>query len=215
MESFLSVLGLLLACLLVISAAVEATLEMFRGVLERLGFTFLKGKTSVEDAVKIAKEMGGGGNAALSVRLAAVESAVAQVSTLKAEKTKVIEDLKRDLAGVAGVAPEDLEARFATVLGDIKGRMDEDERSRVFLLKLLSILIGVGYVSFTGFNAVEIVVEGLKDSNLTLLASRFENLDTMFVNLFLGGIAAAAGSNYWHDALDRVRAAKEVLNAAK
>jgi len=41
---------------LVLTAAVEVVLEVFRGILERLGITWAKGKVSLEAALKLAGE---------------------------------------------------------------------------------------------------------------------------------------------------------------
>lgn len=56
MDSLLGALGLLFFMFLVLAAAVEVILEMFRGTLERFGITWAAGKVSLDDALKLAAE---------------------------------------------------------------------------------------------------------------------------------------------------------------
>ena len=208
MDNLLSVIALLFALFLVLSAAVEAVIELFRGVLERFGITWLKGKTSLEDAIKLASEVSPD-NAALSAKLDAILRTAEQVKEITEEKTMAIQQLKTDLTTATSQSLANNVAKSMNeVATAVKAALDDDERRRVFVLRLLSVTVGVIFTYFTDFHVFKILAA---DPNASALQGVLIGLQNDFFNVLVGGIAAAAGSNYWHDQLDRVRAAKSSI----
>ena len=74
MDSFLALLGMLFFMFLVLSAAVEVILEVFRGTLERFGVTWAKNKMSLDTALALAKEFAPN-NTELNTKIEAVKVA--------------------------------------------------------------------------------------------------------------------------------------------
>ncbi len=118
-----------------------------------------------------------------------------------------------------------------TAAGWIMQRMDQqrdEESSRVLWLRLISVVIGIGLAYLLSIDAADLLPEqllgGLIDK-LAVTVNEVVNLSTtapvigavgrFFEKLTLGmvvsGLAAAAGSTFWHDQLDRLQVAKKVV----
>lgn len=212
MDGLLSVLGVLFALLLILAAAVEAVLETFRGVLERIGITWLKGKTSLEDSLKLAAEMSPD-NQLMATKLVAVETAVAQVKKVATKRQTDFEELRSSITAATDKSTIDkVSAKLNVIAAEAKEALDIDERKRVFILKVLSATIGIVFAWQTDFHVFQILAASpeaapLRDSLI--------GLQNDWLNRVVGGIAAAAGSNYWHDQLDKVRAVKSSVTATR
>ncbi|AMK75607.1 MULTISPECIES: hypothetical protein [Methylomonas] len=209
MEQLLATLGLLFALFLVLAAAVEAILEMFRGLLERIGITWLKGKSSLDDALKLAAELAPTSEY-LATKLSAIEGAAKQAEKFHSSKIAEFGTLKSDLVGATSQADVDkIAATMNDLATSVKVKLESDERARVWILKLLSATLGIVFASQTDFHVFQIIAKSGGD--LISLAG----LQDDWLNRIVGGIAAAAGSNYWHDQLDRVRSVKASFARAK
>jgi uncharacterized phage infection (PIP) family protein YhgE len=212
MDALIATLGALFALFLVLAAAVEASLEMFRGLLERFGVTWLKGKTSLEEALKLASEVAPTSEF-LKTKLAAIESAASQVKNVVEAKNSDITELKKSLAEAAGVPAIDAaSAKLNDLAQSVKEALDADERRRIWVLKILSAAIGILLCWYTDFHVFQILAATPEASSLL---KGLSSMQGEWLNRLVGGIAAAAGSNYWHDQLDRVRAVKSSFTAVK
>lgn len=216
MEDFVAVIGTLLFVFLVLSAAVESVLEAFRGVLEAFGITFLKGKVSLEDALKLSGEFAAG-DAALQAKVEAVKTVANQLT--RAGQTIVdattINDLKK-LSFAAPAAPgappaanvADV-AELSRLAAKVKSAVDESEGRRILLLRILSVIIGC---IITGLSGIQIlaIVAAADPKHTADLVQTLGASGAQIVNILIGGLAASVGSSYWHDQLDRVRKVKDV-----
>ncbi|HED2783230.1 TPA: hypothetical protein R4Z40_002586 [Klebsiella variicola subsp. variicola] len=97
MEQSLTVLGMLFFMFLVLAAAVEAILEIFRGLLESIGITFLKGKYSVEDAIKLSRDISDSSNALLNSKIEVLKATAQQLDNKMANVVGVLDQLNEDL----------------------------------------------------------------------------------------------------------------------
>ncbi|UVM52978.1 hypothetical protein LOY38_13570 [Pseudomonas sp. B21-015] len=136
MESLLTVLGLLFFMLLVLAASVEAILEMFRGLLESIGITFLKGKYSVEDALKLAGEFASGDDA-IKTKLEAVKGVAQQLGAKVSTRIAELETLKANISSTAGVPVADAAAILNKITTEVQRALDSSESTRIFILRLL------------------------------------------------------------------------------
>lgn len=205
MEALLATLGTLFALFLVLAAAIETILEMFRGSLERLNVTWLKGKTSLDDALKLAAEVAPT-TEFLTTKLAAVETAAAQVKKVLDSKSTEINLLKESLSKAVGIQAIDAaSASLSKLAASVKEALEGDERRRIWVLKALSVVLGILFCWKADFHVFQIMAA---TPDAAALAKGFAGLQDDWLNRIVGGIAGAAGSNYWHDQLDRVRAVK-------
>lgn len=200
MEALLYLVGLMFFLFLVLSAAVESILDMFRGLLERFGITLTQSKVSLEEALRLAKEFAPD-EAALAPKLQAVESAARQVEgKVQSEMTKLAA-LKQKVATLAPEATNAVAAELNAIASSIKAELEKQERQRVFILRALSALIGCLLTWQTHFFIFQILA---KSSGLPSSID-LQGLQSPVLNIIVGGFAAAAGSSYWHDQLDKVR----------
>jgi hypothetical protein len=212
MDHLLSTLGVLFALFLVLAAAVEAVLEIFRGLLERLGLGWLRGKTSLDEALRLASEFAPT-NPSLNHKLAAVALAAGQIRDVADAKRAQFGELRRSITEATSPALADaVSTALNQAASEVKSALEAHERSRVFVLKLLSVAIGIGFAYATDFHVFRILAAS---PEAAFLARGLAGLQGEALNCIVGGIAAAAGSNYWHDQLDRVRAVKASVAAAR
>lgn len=82
----------------------------------------------------------------------------------------------------------------------IRAAMQKSEENRVFVLRIMSAAIGIAVAWAAGLNVL----------NITGTATSPTGAEYDFLGYILGGLAAAGGSSFWHDQLDRVRSVKQI-----
>lgn len=211
MNSLLGVLGTLFFMFLILAAAVEVILDLFRGVLERFGITWAKGKVSLDDALKLASEFAPN-NAELNTRLQAVRSVAEQLKDkVPAEMTRLA-TLEQKLATVDAAGVNALAGELNGVATTIKAHLEQSERQRIFILRALAAVVGCLLAWRTNFFVFQILASA-PDAKEWL--SSLKGLQSEWLNVLVGGLAAAAGSSYWHDQLDKIRNLKSVAQDFK
>lgn len=205
MEQVLALLGLLFFLFLVLAAAVEVILEVFRGTLERFGITWAKGKMSLEEALKFSAEFAPG-NSGLAPKLQALKTATEQLKDKATVKLASLTNLEQKLAG-EGADAQVLSGELNSMATSVRLDLENDERHRIFLIRLLAAVIGCVLVWWSHFYVFAILAES---SASTGLAGTFVPLKDSWINVVVGGLAASVGSSYWHDQLDKVRNLKGV-----
>lgn len=202
-SAVLGVLGAYFAILLVLSVSVETILEPF---------SFFKGlqkQVNPDDVLKSVQEWlpEGSGEAAKVVAIQTV-----------AEKTGTsLDELNRLAKEVAGSAVKTLEElgleqqvslarkEVAVKLTILRERYAASVKQRVTILRTLSALIGI------------VIAFALQINTFDILGSFFSQQVMAALNTPLGqvggtvitGLAASAGSSFWHDMLGRVRNLKD------
>lgn len=233
MDAFLGVLGLLFFMFLLLSAAVEAVLEVFRGTLEAIGIKMLKGKISIDDALKLSDEFAPG-NTVLKAKAETLAFVAAQLG----QKGEALKKSFKDLTAVAGIKPQiavvpaqaganlpavpavaqaagpadgqvdsDVAQALSRLTAELKAKFDESEGRRIWMLRALSAAIGCVIVGLSDF---EILTMLSQSPEMQKLVGNSPALKDPVLNVVVGGFAAAAGSSFWHDQLDKVRKMKEV-----
>lgn len=138
------------------------------------------------------------------------DAAAAKVPADAAE-AKVIAD--------AAAAKVVTDAAAAKVLSDavaaVNAAIDESEVSRILYLRVLSFLVCFGICWTSSFNAFGMVLVSypqlLGETGATAAKATASGIFGYLATAF----AAASGSNYWHDQLDRLRALKSAVGSAQ
>lgn len=78
---------------------------------------------------------------------------------------------------------------------------------RIFILRPIAALIGCFLAWQSDFYVFQILAES---PSAKQWLGMLKGLQSEWVNIVVGGLAAAAGSSYWHDQLDKVRSLKAV-----
>ncbi len=210
MESLLELLGMLFFMFLVLSAAVEVILDVFRGILERIGLTWIKGKVSLDDALALAAEFAPD-NSDLNTKLQAVKSATAQLKERASDRLKALEELRQQLTA-AGTNMNVLAGELHAIASSVRLELEQSERQRIFILRSLAAVIGCLLTWQSNFYVFQILSKSPKAPDWM---STLTGLQSQWINILVGGLAAAAGSAYWHDKLDKVRNLKSATQEVK
>lgn len=212
MESLIALLGLLFFMFLVLSAAVETILEVFRGLLERVGLTWAKGKVSLDDALKLAAEFAPD-EKDLNTKLQAVKSAAEQIQDKVPNQLTTLETLKQQLvAAGGGAAMNVIAAEINGVAATVKKELEKSESRRVWLLRFIAAVIGCLLAWQAQFYVFQILANS---PNAKEWLGTLQGLQAVWINILVGGLAAAAGSSYWHDQLDKIRNLKSASEQVK
>ncbi len=206
LEDLLGAAAVLFVLFLVVATVAEQILELFRGTLEGFGITLLKGGLSLEQAQKIAAEVLPKESVALAKANAQVALGDEYEKTLGTKKAD-IEALRSTVSQAIGPQLTDqidptTNAALSSMTAEVRTLVAGLEARRVYVLRLLSCAVCCVLCYFAGFNAFEIAAAEL-------------NFDIAVIKglpgQILTGFAAASGSSYWHDALDKIRAAKQSI----
>jgi len=212
MENLITLLGLLFFMFLVLAASVEVILEVFRGVLERFGVSWAQSKVSLDEALKLASEFAPH-NRDLTTKLEAIKSVANQVKETSNKSLDTIRNIETELKGVMfDEQGSQIAAKINAVAAEVKNNLAQSERQKVFILRSVAALLGCLIVYLADFHVFRILLEDPIGRGYLV---SFEGLKTEWVNVLVGGLAAAAGSSYWHDKLDKVRKIKAIMSETK
>ena len=215
---------MLFVLFMVVAIIAEQILEQFRGTLERFGITWLKSGISMKDAKAMIESLSTGQSPVLTEDQKKVATdALNKAEATQAQFLKTAEDiakLKTDLAATVGTqAGGTMTKALDDVAGAIKRRFDEKESARLYVLRWLTIVLCVTICVLSDINAFAAISDGLPGSTASnLLTGGVLSGWTVFgisIGHVATGFAASAGSQYWHDVLDHVRAAKSAVESAR
>ncbi len=205
MESLIALIGTMSFMFFVLAASVEMILEMFRGVLELFGITFAKGKISLDESLKLAAEFAPNNND-LNSKIQAVKSAAEQIAEKTETKISELKKLESDLSAT-GADTNAIADSLNLIAVSVKNELKESERKRIFALRFLAVVVGSVLVWQSGFCVFTILTSYPDMSKYSGGAS--------WIDIIAGGLAAAAGSSYWHDQLDKIRNLKTIAQDVK
>ncbi|MBX3569161.1 MAG: hypothetical protein KF914_13950 [Rhizobiaceae bacterium] len=200
MEQLVTFLGTIVASFFILSLAVETILENFRGILSLFGINVLKSQKTLESALSEAAEFVPQDQkeyAKFAAFVKFVEDGSANIADVLTETQKI----RKSFAAAADPKQKnDLISNhnewLAAACGPIRASLERSEEKRVFVLRILSAAIGIAISWLAGLNVIEFA--GTSFANNPILG------------YLLAGLAAAGGSSFWHDQLDRVRSVKQI-----
>ena len=204
-SAVLGVLGAYFAILLVLSVSVETILEPFSL------FKGLQKQVNPDDVVKSVQEWlpEGSGEAAK----------VVDIQTI-ADKTRTnMEELDRAAKETAATAVETLKQlgleeqvdtakkEIAIKLAVLRERYAASAKQRITLLRTLSAVIGIAIAFALQINTFDILGSFFSTDVARTLSSPVGQIGGVIIT----GLAASAGSSFWHDMLGRVRNIKDTV----
>lgn len=209
-------LGAIVAAFFILSLAVETILENFRGVLMLFGIETLKSKKTLEEGVAEATEFVPAGSKE-HARFAAFVNLVKARVEQGSEAVKKLEEIAKQLAAAVEPGARDRiielhKTEVAKIAAPIKAAMEMNEERRVLALRIISALIGVAVASGADLNILDIVEEA-GSAALQAAPAEVASADPLWRDVLaycLAGLAAAGGSSFWHDQLDRIRSVKQI-----
>jgi len=211
MDSLLAVLGLLFLSFLVLSTAVEVVLEVFRGILERFGLTWVRGKMTLDEALDLTREFAANDDVA-GQKLRALALAASQLGEAAQGRIRKLGDITEHLKKVSPEATATIVGALHGAVGDVKVELQRSERQRIFALRLIAALLGCLIAYRAEFHVFRIIAQSQEGG---ALLANLPGLQDPWINVIVGGLAAAAGSSYWHDQLDKIRNAKAALQGMR
>lgn len=204
-SAVIGVLGAYFAILLVLAVSVETILEPFSF------FRGLQKQASPDDVLKSVQEWlpEGSGEAA---KVVAIQTYAAKTKTdlAKLDRTakevtvQAVETLKQlGMESQVNNAQKEIAIKLAT----LREQHAASQKQRITILRTLSALIGIVIATILQINTFDII------------GSLFSNDIMQTLNTPLGysggivltGLAASAGSSFWHDMLGRARNIKDTI----
>jgi hypothetical protein len=200
----LGVLGAYFAILLVLSVSVETLLEPFTW------FRGLRRQASPDDVLQSVQEWLPEGSEEAK-KVVAIQTFASQTKTDMQVVDKNVREL-RDSA-VKALTEMGLEAQVDTVQKDIalklatlRQRHSSNEKSRITTLRVVSAVIGIAIAWLLQINTFEILSTLFSEDVIVSLKTPIGQIGGVVAT----GLAASAGSSFWHDMLGRVRNLKNI-----
>lgn len=205
----LGIIGAYFAILLVLAVSIETILEPISW------FKGLQKKVSPEDALKDLKAW-----LPDDPRAAAVANANA-IANLTKEYQVQVDDVSARVTAIQGIAADtakglgittqvdELQTKLAVYMAALRARYAVIERHRVTILRSISAVLGIAIAIFLKIDAFTI----LGDLFPATVQDVFRSSPiAQYGGMVLTGLAASAGSGFWHDQLGKLRAVKEAAS---
>lgn len=204
-STILAILGAYFAVVFVLSVSVETILEPFTSL------PWLRRKPNPDEILNDIKEWLPK-DSDLEAKAAAIEKLTGNVKEKEDELINGVQDLKEiadqtlDSLGPDSKitqAQKDLALKFAA----LRRRYALSEKQRISILRVLSAVIGMVITVMLRIDTFDILGVLLPPDVQAILTQPNAQLGGMLVT----GLAASAGSSFWHDVLGRVRNLKDTV----
>jgi hypothetical protein len=209
LTTLLSVLGAYSAVVLVLAVSVETILEPFTW------FRGLQKKVSPDDVISDIKGW--------LHPIADMGTRAAAIANLSEEYNVNINDVQTRLNVIKTVADEtakglgvqkqvdDAEKKIAVYMAVLRAKFAIDERKRITILRIIAAAIGIAIAVMLKIDTFDILGSLLPPNVRTILTAP----SGQFGGTIITGLAASAGSSFWHDQLGRLRAIKDSAKELK
>jgi hypothetical protein len=206
MEQFTTVLGVLgayFSVVLVLAVSVETVLEPFTS------FKGLQKKVSPDDIISDIKgwlhPISDMGTRAAAIANLSVEYKV-NINDLQT-RLNVIKTVADETAKGLGVQNQvgDAEKKIAVYMAALRAKFAIDERKRITILRIIAASIGIAIAVLLKIDTFNILGSLLPTNVYAILTSPGGHIGGTVIT----GLAASAGSSFWHDQLGRLRAIKD------
>lgn len=201
----LGVLGAYFAILLVLSVSVETILEPF---------SFLKGlqkQANPDDVLRDVQEWlpEGSEEAAKVVAIQAyAEKTKVDLAELESNAKEVTEKAVQTLKDLGLEAQVDtVKKRIAVQFSTLRERYAASKKQRIIILRTLSAVIGIVIAFALQINSFEILSSLFSADTMQSLSTPAGQIG----GVILTGLAASAGSSFWHDMIGRARNIKDTI----
>ena len=203
--TIIGILGAYFAIVFVLSVSVETILEPFTSL------PWLRKKLDPDEILKDIKEWLPTGSGA--------DAKVTAIQTLTTDAKKTEEQLVQSVGDLKQVADEAIQALgpdskitqaqkdLALKFAALRRNYALSEKHRITLLRVISAVIGMVIAIMLRIDTFDIIGVLLPTDVQNILTQPNAQLGGMLVT----GLAASAGSSFWHDMLGRVRNLKDVV----
>ena len=207
-SAILGILGAYFAVLLVLSVSVETILEPFTSL------PWLRKKLDPDDILKDIKEWLPTGSD-LDAQVTAIQSLTTDAKMTEGQLLKGVQDLRQvaddameSLGPKSKVtqAQKDLALKFAS----LRRNYALNEKHRITLVRIISAVIGIVIAIMLQIDTFDILGVLFPPQVQLILTQQNAQIGGMLIT----GLAASAGSSFWHDMLGRVRNLKDTVQGA-
>lgn len=207
-STILGILGAYFAVVLVLSVSVETILEPFTSL------PWLRKKLDPDDILRDIKEWLPTGSE-LDAQVTAIQSLTTDAKMTEGQLLKGVQDLKQvaddaleSLGPKSKVtqAQKDLALKFAS----LRRNYALNEKHRITLLRIISAVIGIVIAIMLQIDTFDILGVLFPPQVQLILTQQNAQIGGMLIT----GLAASAGSSFWHDMLGRVRNLKDTVQGA-
>lgn len=191
LDATIALLGTYIALMAVLAVMVEAVISWLKIPKD----SPIKGKPAPTDVLNEVKGWLGKGEEGLAeARITALNKALSSFDETKEELLSVTQDNKNL-------------KKIAEKIGDVSTVYQKTEQRRRGLIRLLAIIFGIMFAALFQINTLEILSPVL-GSTLDTLTNLFGDKFSTVLGIALSGLAASAGSSFWHDQSARLRGLK-------
>ena len=203
--TILGILGAYFAVVLVLSVSVETILEPFSSL------PGLRKKLDPDDILKDIKEWLPAGSDA-EAKVTAIQSLTTDAKMTEDELLRGVQDLKQvadEAIQVLGPdskitkAQKELALKFAA----LRRKYALEEKQRITVLRVIAGLIGVVIAMLLRIDTFDILGVLFPPDVQAILTQQNAQIGGMLIT----GLAASAGSSFWHDMLGRARNLKDTV----
>lgn len=205
LSEVLGVLGAYFAILLVLSVSVETLLEPFSF------FKGLRKQASPDDVLSAVKEWlpEGSDDAAKAIAIQTFTEQ-AKVNVQKLDDT--VYQLRTSAEQVLTKLDENqqfssMHTELALRLATLREQHASKQKQRITWLRTLSAVIGIVIAYLLQINTFDILGSLFSADTMQALSTPIAH----FGGVFITGLAASAGSSFWHDMIGRVRNVKDTV----
>jgi hypothetical protein len=187
----IAVIGIYFALMLVLSVSVEAVINWFK-----VPVSWLQGKPSPEDVLnEVANWLPADEQEAVRARIIALNKALRAI-----ERAELKEDAST--------------ADIVETIGEATTEHQQQDRVRRAVIRVLAVALGIGFAVLFQIDTLQL----LAPVSTPAQAMWQETLGTNgahVVGVVLSGVAASAGSSFWHDQSARLRQLKAMSEAVR
>ena len=188
-----------LGVIFLVAVAAEITIETIRGLLSGvlriplIDEPFFKQQGDFRDAVQSVSDLFVEGDDNANRMVARLEVALERA---KKNSKKRVDELD-ELVNAAKASPDaDKISEISETVSRYLAEIDDAADKRAIVIKLLAGLVALGYCVVGEIDALSL---------LNFEAGSVEGEPNFSYGILLTGIAAAGGSTFWHDQIERVR----------
>lgn len=204
-STIIGILGAYFAVIFVLAVSVETILEPFTSL------PWLRKKLDPDEILKDIKEWLPTGSDA-EAKVTAIQSLTTDAKMTEDELLRGVQDLKQvadEAIQVLGPdskitqAQKELALKFAA----LRRKYALDEKQRITVLRLIAAFIGIAMAIMLGIDTFDILGVLFPPQVQLILTQQNAQIGGMLIT----GLAASAGSSFWHDMLGRARNLKDTV----